>query len=95
MAFSFSCKLDVEYRGMRSGLSSKTQKPWLSLLFEDDEQSQLNVSVPSEMIADVNNLQLRKGDQCHVTIRASARADGNSYIMLQDIAIDEGDGVAF
>jgi hypothetical protein len=55
------------------------------LLFEDDEQSQLNVSVPKEMISDVYNLQLRKGDICTVVVRASARADGNSYLMLQEI----------
>lgn len=91
MAFSFSCELDVEYRGMRSGMGQKTQKPWLSLLFEDEEQSQLNVSVPNEMIADVNNLGLRKGDFCHIKIRVSARADGNSYIMLQDLSIGTGD----
>lgn len=95
MAFSFSCMLSVEYRGMRSGVSLKTDKPWLSLLFEDMEQSQLNVSVPAEMIADVNNLQLRKGDMCAIKMRASARADGNSYLMLQDISIVDDDGVAF
>lgn len=94
MAFSFSCKLDVEYRGMRSGVSSKTDKTWMSLLFEDEEQSQLNVSVPAEMQAAVNLMQLRKGDQCHIQIRASARADGNSYLMLQDISVDE-DGAGY
>lgn len=90
MAFSFNAKLDVEYRGMRSGLSSKTNNTWMSLLFEDEEQSQLNVSVPGDMQADVMNLQLRKGDLCHIKFRASARADGNSFLMLQDIAVDEG-----
>lgn len=96
MAFSFTCNLDVEYRGNRTGTSSKTGDPWMSLLFEDEEQSQLSVSVPKDMLNTVYELHLRKGDQCHIRMLASARADGNSYLMLRDIDVElEDDGADY
>jgi hypothetical protein len=47
------------------------------------------------MIGDVYGMGLKKGDSCTIKMRVSARADGNSYLMLQDIAIDEDDGTDF
>lgn len=75
----------VEYRNSRSGTSSKTGNPWLSLVCEDSDGNQLNISVPSDVIADVINLGLRKGDYCRCDLLAVARADGSSYLMLQTL----------
>lgn len=71
-----------EYRGMHSGVSSNGNQ-WLSLLFEDDDCNQLSVSVPKDMIGDVYSLHMSKGEFYWLAIRAVARADGNSYVMLQ------------
>lgn len=70
---------------MQSGTSSQTQKPWVSLIFEDSESNQLSCSVPQDIIPSVYNLGLRKGDMCLVDFLAVSRADGNSYVMLQSV----------
>lgn len=85
MAFSIKVNLKCEYRGYRSGTSSKTNAPWLSLLYETDDSEQISVSVPSEMISDVYAMQPAKGDMHLITIRAVARSDGQSYVMLQSL----------
>lgn len=83
MAFSLNVRLPfVEYRGEQSGISTKTGKPWCSLVFEQPDTSQLQASVPSDMISEVKYLGLTKGDVCQIDIRAVAQSDGNSYIKL-------------
>lgn len=83
MAFRLQVKLpEVEYRGTRSGLSTKTGKRWMSLVLEDLDSNQIECSVPEDMQSDVLGLHLTRGDMCAVTLLAVARADGNSYIQL-------------
>ena len=82
MAFSLDVTIpDVEYRAMRSGTGKRGL--WMSLVWEDKSANQIETSVPAEMQSDVMGLGLSKGDRCVVSIRAVARADGNSYVMLQ------------
>lgn len=93
MAFRIPAVLDVEYRGFRSGTASRTGNPWLSLMFEDKDTNQISVSVPGDMIGDVYALHMAKGERYFVSIVATARADGNSYVMLQalpELQEDEG-----
>lgn len=86
MAFVLNVNLSpVEYRGMQTGVSSQTGKPWMSLVFEDADTNQVSVSVPQDMQGDVYNVGLQKGDYCAVGIRAVARVDGNSYIQLSAV----------
>lgn len=86
MAFVLNVKVQgVEYRGCQSGISSQTGKPWMSAIFEDGDCNQINVSVPAELQGSFYSFGLAKGDVCDVKIRAVARADGNSYITLQEL----------
>lgn len=83
MAFVLSCTLDhMEYRGMRTGTGSKSNQPWMMLVLEDGDAQQCEVSVPRDMQGDVYSLGLRKGDYIMCSVRAVARADGNSYVQL-------------
>lgn len=91
MAFSIKVSSTLEYRGFRSGFSEKTGKQWMSLMFEDGEAQQLSISVPNDMIGDVYQLGMRKGDMYEVDFRAVARADGNSFIMLNAVPTMVGD----
>lgn len=95
MAFSIKFTGRYEYRGDRTGVSTKTGKPWRSLIFEDDESSQVEISVPASMLDDVEDLALTKGDIADVTFRATARGDGSSYVMLLDVPtiVCDKDGV--
>lgn len=70
---------------MQTGVSSKSGKQWMSLIFEGEECNQLSVSVPSDMFSDIYNAHLQKGDLLMISVRAVARADGNSYCMLDAI----------
>ena len=86
MAFAINVTLaDMEFRGLQSGTSSRTGKPWMSLIFEDADTNQLSCSVPVDMQGDVYSLGLRKGDKCVISFRAVARADGESYVMLRAV----------
>lgn len=93
MGFAFNCTLDnMEYRGMRSGVGRDSGKPWMSLVLEDSEASQIDVSVPADLQSDVNSLGLHKGDMLLVMVRAVARRatpqnQDNSYVQL--VAIPE------
>lgn len=83
MAFRVECVLDhMEYRGIQSGTSSKTGKPWLSLVLEDPKCNQVAVSVSQEMQGEVYSLGLTKGDRLRVPVVLAATASGNSFIML-------------
>lgn len=83
MAFVLNVTLpEVEYRGMQSGTSRESNRPWMSLVFEDKDTNQVSVSVPADLQGDVYSLQLHKGDYCAISIRAVARADGSSYVQL-------------
>ena len=83
MAFRLDVTLgSVEYRGMRTGKSTKTGNPWMSLVLEDSDANQIEVSVPQDMQGDVYGVGLRKGDMLALGIRAVAMSDGNSYIRL-------------
>ena len=83
MAFSLKVAMTVEYRGSRSGISSRSGNQWLTLVYETEESDQISVSVPNDMISDVQSMHPIKGDMHNIIIRAVARADGNSYVMLQ------------
>lgn len=85
MAFSINVVMFAEYRGMRTGVSASSGRQWMSVMFEDEDAQQLSISVPNDLIADVYQLGLRKGDSCNIAFRAVARADGNSYLMLNAI----------
>lgn len=87
MAFVVNSYLEgMEYRGERSGVSTKTGKPWLQLVLEDATSSQIEVSVPHEMHDEVHALGLRKGDMVSLDVRAVAR-DG--YISCVGIPMIE------
>lgn len=73
---------DVEYRGYQSGFSEKSQRDWLTLIFEDDECDQIQASVPANMQNDVREMHLSKGDHCAISILAVATNSGNSYVQL-------------
>lgn len=83
MAFVLVVKLEkMEYRNVRSGVGRESQKTWMSLVVEDDNANQIDISVPMELQSDVYGLGLRKGDLIDLDVRAVARNDGNSYIQL-------------
>ena len=88
MGFVLNATLDnMEYRGTRSGVGQSTGRPWMTLILEDGEANQLEISVPGDMQSDVSSLGLRKGDVCIVAVRAVARRatkdnQDNSYIQL-------------
>lgn len=84
MAFDLRVEMELEYRGQRAGVS-KDGNEWMSLLFEDDDASQVSVSVPREMQRDVLAARLDRGLLYLVAFRAVARADGNSYCQLQRV----------
>lgn len=86
MAFVLNVAMeDMEYRAIRSGVGKESGKPWMSLVLEDENSNQVDVSVPQELQGDVYGLGLRKGDIVNLLIRAVARNDGNSYIQLRAI----------
>lgn len=88
MAFVLNCTLpSMEYRGLRTGTGKDSGRPWMTLVLEDSDANQVDVSVPQDLQGDVYGLGLFKGDVLHVAVRAVARADGNSYIQL--VAIPE------
>ena len=85
MGFRLNCSLEgMEYRGKRDGVSKKTGKPWMSLVLEDANAEQLVVSVPGDMLPEVQGLSLFKGDMLDLDVRAVAYdgEDGGSYIQL-------------
>lgn len=98
MAFSLEVeKYKVEYRGMSSGVSTSTGNVWMSLITEQFNGRQLEISVPSDKQASVMNLGLRKGQMIECHIQAVAQASGNSYVRLLDdpVLIDADDTLVF
>ena len=96
MAFVINAQLNrMEYRSVRSGVGKESGKTWMSLVLEDENANQLDVSVPSDLQGDVYGLGLRKGDIVNVAIRAVARNDGNSYIQLRAIPELEDQGADY
>lgn len=101
MGFSLNCNLHgMEYRGVRAGISKSTGKPWMSLVLEDSDAQQVEVSVPADLQGDVYSLGLRKGDYINIDVRAvaydgSKDRPGNSYIQLTDVPVlvADSDGV--
>lgn len=94
MAFVINAQLNrMEYRSVRSGVGKESGKTWMSLVLEDENANQLDVSVPSDLQGDVYGLGLRKGDIITVAIRAVARNDGNSYVQLRAIPELEDQGL--
>lgn len=82
MAFNLVVDLvDIEYRACRSG-TSKQGNVWMTLVFEDSDCNQVEASVPADLQSEVYSLGLQRGDACNISIRAVARADGNSYVQL-------------
>lgn len=96
MAFVINAQLNrMEYRSVRSGVGKESGKTWMSLVLEDENANQLDVSVPSDLQGDVYGLGLRKGDIITVAIRAVARNDGNSYVQLRAIPELEDQGADY
>ena len=90
MAFVLNCNLpSMEFRGLRTGTGKDSGRAWMTLVLEDSDANQVDVSVPQDLQGDVYGLSLRKGDVVHVAVRAVARVDGNSYIQL--VAVPEFD----
>lgn len=86
MAFVLNCNLEsMEYRGLRSGTGKDSGRAWMTLVLEDSDANQVEVSVPQDYQSDVYGLGLRKGDVLSVAVRAVARSDGNSYIQLRAV----------
>lgn len=99
MAFRISCDLAAyEYRALSSGVSSKTNMPWLSLKLESpDDASQVEVGVPSELQPSVHSLGLRKGDVLNCRVLAVSSKD-YSFIRLLDVPVvlsDSDDDITF
>lgn len=95
MAFVLTIDLpDVEYRACRSG-TSKQGNVWMTLIFEDIDSNQIEASVPADLQPEVYSLGLQRGDACNISIRAVARADGNSYIQLLKLPALVDSGVDF
>lgn len=85
MAFNFVCTKDnMEYRGLQHGVSQKGNE-WVTLIFEDENCNQLQISVPDELRTDVFTLHLSKGDVCMVTFRAVSSSTGNGFLQLRDV----------
>lgn len=86
MAFRLTCTLfNYEFRGTRSGKSDKTGQPWLSLILESPEDSsQIDVSVPVDLQADVYQLGLRKGDLLNVPVLAVSAKD-YSFVRMANV----------
>lgn len=87
MAFNLRVNLTgYEYRGVRSGTSQKTGKPWYMLIIEDIETSrQLEVGVPQELQAEVYSQSLHRGDIIDCVVDAVAGGQGDraySFINL-------------
>lgn len=96
MAFVLNCNLGhMEFRVLRSGKGRESGKVWMSLVLEDQDSQQVEVSVPADYQSDVYGLGLRKGDIVSLSVRAVARNDGNSYIQLTEVPVllVDADGV--
>lgn len=94
MAFMLQVPLEnVEYRGLRTGVGQKSGRPWMSLVVEDGDANQIEISVSQDMQGDVYGCGFRKGDILNLLIRAVARNDGNSYIQLMALPelVEQGD----
>lgn len=96
MAFVIQCELrNVEFRGLQSGVGRESGRPWMSLILEREDASQVSVTVPQEMQPELYSMSLRKGDLLNVDVRAVARADGQSYVQLValPLLVADADGV--
>lgn len=87
MAFRIKTVLeDYEYRGIKTGEGKNGI--WMSLVLEDEDSFQLEVSVPSNFQADVYSLGLKKGDLVNVPAVASAGFSNNkAYSFVQLTAL--------
>lgn len=95
MAFSLDCELrGYEYRGVQEGVSSKTGKPWMSLVFEGENARQLDVSVPEELQGNVRGMGLSKGLVMDLRVRAVAGAT-YSFVRLLELPELHDDAVGF
>lgn len=101
MAFRFGLVIeDAEFRGLSSGLG-KNDRTWMSLRIEyqglGGEVETTEVSVPSEMQADVYAMGLKKGQMMNlpVVVAAGRRRDGSSYDYIQLTALPMADDPDF
>jgi len=47
MAFVINCNLpNMEFRGLRTGTGKDSGRPWMTLVLEDSDANQVDVSVP-------------------------------------------------
>lgn len=95
MGFLLNCTLrNMEYRSQRSGTSQKNGQPWLSLVLEDSDANQIDVSVPVDLQSQVYALHLCKGDVVSIDVRAAATND-YSYVRATScpVLVADSDGV--
>lgn len=86
VAFALDVSLEgYEFRGVQSGVSAKTNKPWMSLILEKaDNAQQLNVSVPVELQGNIAGLGLKKGDVVSCPVAAVA-TQKYSFVSLRGL----------
>lgn len=95
MAFSFeSFVSNAEYRSKQGG-TSDNGNPWLRLKMEtptqDGNSDDLWVSVPRDLIGEVYQLGLKKGDLLNMVVRArvgmSQSGGSYDYVQIVDVPV--------
>lgn len=88
MAFNLQVNLEgYEYRGTTQGVSSKTGKPWMSLVLESPTDArQVDVSVPEEYQETVRLLKLEKGNVVDCPVIAVA-AQTYNFVRLAGVPV--------
>lgn len=92
MGFSIGANLTLEYRGMQSGVGKESGKPWMSLVCEDNDARQVQLTVPQDMQSEIYNLGLRKGDMISVHVLAVAfdqvvNGRARNYVTCQSVPV--------
>lgn len=95
MAFSFECFVKgAEYRSKNGG-TSDNGNPWLRMKFEtptqDGNSDDLWVSVPKDLIGEVYQLGIKKGELVNLVLRprcGMAQSGGSyDYVQLVDVPV--------
>lgn len=97
MAFRIEAMLQgYEYRGVKTGQGKNGT--WMSLVLEDPNSYQMEVSVPGDLQADVYGMRLSKGNVLNVPVIAAAGFSNNrsyNYLQLTGLPVIVTDEVAF
>lgn len=94
MAFRIECTLDnYEFRVLRSGVSTKTNQPWYSLVLESPTAAeQVDVSIPTELQGEVLSLGLVKGDAFSCRVLAVSSKDYSYVRLVQVLRVVDSEG---